>query len=333
MKILLTGGAGYIGSACLRWLLKHGHDPIAFDNMDEGNAAAVPEGRLVVGDICDTDHADPDLEGARDRGGDALRGPGVGPALDLRPGELLAGQHGRDQERPGLDEGGGRLEDRLQQHGGDLRLRRRDADPRDHAAGPRDPLRHDQAGRRVDDQGIRPGLRDVVHDLPLLQRLGGRPRRPVRREPARRGAHHPPDPAGRRRPPRQAEDLRRRLGHPRRDLRPRLRPHRRPGPGAPTRRRGPGAGRGPGLQPRLGHRDHDPRSPPGLREGRRPADPPRDRRPTPRRPRHPDRHAREGHQGTRLVAPISRHRRRSSRPPGDGTSRTPTATRPGRRVR
>ena len=33
MKILLTGGAGYIGSACLRWLLKHGHDPIAFDNM------------------------------------------------------------------------------------------------------------------------------------------------------------------------------------------------------------------------------------------------------------------------------------------------------------
>ncbi len=54
MKILLTGGAGYIGSACLRWLLKHGHDPIAFDNMSEGNAAAVPEGRLVVGDICDT---------------------------------------------------------------------------------------------------------------------------------------------------------------------------------------------------------------------------------------------------------------------------------------
>ncbi len=55
MKILLTGGAGYIGAACLRWLLKHGHDPIAFDNMLEGNAAAVPEGRLVVGDICDTE--------------------------------------------------------------------------------------------------------------------------------------------------------------------------------------------------------------------------------------------------------------------------------------
>ncbi len=55
MKILLTGGAGYIGSACLRWLLGHGHDAIAYDSMLEGNAASVPDGRLVVGDIRDTD--------------------------------------------------------------------------------------------------------------------------------------------------------------------------------------------------------------------------------------------------------------------------------------
>src|SRR5262245_12890034 len=55
MKILLTGGAGYVGSACLRYLLKQGHDPIAFDNLSEGNRQAVPDGRLVVGDICDAD--------------------------------------------------------------------------------------------------------------------------------------------------------------------------------------------------------------------------------------------------------------------------------------
>ena len=55
MRIVLTGGAGYIGSACLRWLIRHGHDPIAYDNLSEGNAAAVPDGRLVVGDIADTD--------------------------------------------------------------------------------------------------------------------------------------------------------------------------------------------------------------------------------------------------------------------------------------
>jgi len=53
MKILCTGGAGYVGSACLRWLLKHGHDPIAFDDLSLGNAAAVPSDRLIVGDILD----------------------------------------------------------------------------------------------------------------------------------------------------------------------------------------------------------------------------------------------------------------------------------------
>jgi UDP-glucose-4-epimerase GalE len=56
MKVLLTGGAGYVGSACLRWLLAHGHDPVAYDNMVEGNRGAVPDAanRLVVGDIADT---------------------------------------------------------------------------------------------------------------------------------------------------------------------------------------------------------------------------------------------------------------------------------------
>ena len=53
MRLFLTGGAGYIGSACLRWLLRHGHDPIAYDNLSEGNPASVPDGRLVVGDILD----------------------------------------------------------------------------------------------------------------------------------------------------------------------------------------------------------------------------------------------------------------------------------------
>jgi UDP-glucose 4-epimerase len=56
MKILLTGGAGYVGSACLRWLLDHGHDAIAYDNLSEGNPAAVPDAssRLIRGDIGET---------------------------------------------------------------------------------------------------------------------------------------------------------------------------------------------------------------------------------------------------------------------------------------
>jgi UDP-glucose 4-epimerase len=57
VKVLLTGGAGYVGSACLRWLLEHGHEPHAYDNLTEGNVAAVPEAkyRLIEGDIADTD--------------------------------------------------------------------------------------------------------------------------------------------------------------------------------------------------------------------------------------------------------------------------------------
>ncbi|MGE3818783.1 MAG: UDP-glucose 4-epimerase GalE [Isosphaeraceae bacterium] len=57
MKILLTGGAGYIGSACLRWLLSHGHEPFAFDDLSEGNRAAVPDAdrRLIVGDLADAE--------------------------------------------------------------------------------------------------------------------------------------------------------------------------------------------------------------------------------------------------------------------------------------
>ena len=65
MKILLTGGAGYVGSACLRWLLERGHDPIAYDSLLEGNVAAVPDSanRLVVGDIAETNRLAQALEG------------------------------------------------------------------------------------------------------------------------------------------------------------------------------------------------------------------------------------------------------------------------------
>ena len=55
MRILVTGGAGYVGSACLRYLLERGHDAIAYDNLVQGHRQAVPDGRLIVGDVADTD--------------------------------------------------------------------------------------------------------------------------------------------------------------------------------------------------------------------------------------------------------------------------------------
>ncbi|MEM9239722.1 MAG: UDP-glucose 4-epimerase GalE [Pseudomonadota bacterium] len=54
MKILVTGGAGYVGSACLRYVAEQGHEVIAFDNLVQGHAAAVDAHPLVQGDIADT---------------------------------------------------------------------------------------------------------------------------------------------------------------------------------------------------------------------------------------------------------------------------------------
>jgi UDP-glucose 4-epimerase len=54
VRVLVTGGAGYVGSACLRWLLRSGYDAIAYDDLSAGSPAALPADRLVRGDILDT---------------------------------------------------------------------------------------------------------------------------------------------------------------------------------------------------------------------------------------------------------------------------------------
>ena len=41
MKILVTGGAGYIGSICVEQLLDLGHQVTVFDNLTEGHKKAV----------------------------------------------------------------------------------------------------------------------------------------------------------------------------------------------------------------------------------------------------------------------------------------------------
>jgi len=55
MKILITGGAGYVGSAALRHLAKEGHEVLAYDNLVEGHPKAVGTNQLVKGDIADTE--------------------------------------------------------------------------------------------------------------------------------------------------------------------------------------------------------------------------------------------------------------------------------------
>ena len=54
MKLLVTGGAGYVGSVCAQVLLEAGHEVVVVDNFTTGNREAVPSGaRLVEGDVRD----------------------------------------------------------------------------------------------------------------------------------------------------------------------------------------------------------------------------------------------------------------------------------------
>lgn len=53
MNVLITGGAGYIGSHCSRLFLEKGADVTILDNLSEGHREAVQGGRLVVGDCGD----------------------------------------------------------------------------------------------------------------------------------------------------------------------------------------------------------------------------------------------------------------------------------------
>jgi UDP-glucose 4-epimerase len=54
MRVLVTGGAGYIGSVVADELLQAGHQVVVFDNLSRGHRQAIPKNAaLVVGDLAD----------------------------------------------------------------------------------------------------------------------------------------------------------------------------------------------------------------------------------------------------------------------------------------
>ena len=53
MKVLVCGGAGYIGSHMVRHLIAHGHEVVVFDSLTTGHREAVGTASLVVGNLLD----------------------------------------------------------------------------------------------------------------------------------------------------------------------------------------------------------------------------------------------------------------------------------------
>jgi UDP-glucose 4-epimerase len=106
-KVLVTGGAGYIGSHACKALARAGFEPVVFDNLSTGWKSAVKWGPFVQGDLMDRASIDLALDEHRPAAvmhfaalslvGESMKDPGlywrvnVGGALNLLEACAAAG--------------------------------------------------------------------------------------------------------------------------------------------------------------------------------------------------------------------------------------------------
>src|SRR5436309_12989426 len=76
MRLLVTGGAGYVGSVVAAQLLEAGHQVVVLDDLSAGHADAVPDGAVFVRGT------------VRDRGADVLAG-GIDAVLHFAAKSLV----------------------------------------------------------------------------------------------------------------------------------------------------------------------------------------------------------------------------------------------------
>ena len=254
MKLLVTGGAGYIGSIVAQQLLEGGHEVVVLDNLHRGHRAAVPDGADAARGRPARRAGHTERAAGRLRRRPPLRRPGTGRRVRRAPGALPPRQPRRRPEPARRDARRGRPPARVLLH---LRRLRRAGDrphARGHPGGAGQRLRQLEARRRPHDRGRVPRARSRRRLAALLQRRR-RARRP-RRGPRARDAPDPARPARRRGRHRPREGARHRLPDARRHRGARLHPRRgtrdRPHP-----RAGGGRARPPrDLQPRHRARLH-----------------------------------------------------------------------------
>ena len=65
MRVVVTGGAGYIGSHAVRELARRGHEVVIYDNLSTGYRSFADGFELVEGDIGDRNRLETVLRGAQ----------------------------------------------------------------------------------------------------------------------------------------------------------------------------------------------------------------------------------------------------------------------------
>ena len=93
-RILVTGGAGYIGSTTVLELADAGYDVVVVDNLSRGHRERVEPARLREVDLLDTEAPGSGDEGKAVRGGDPLRRLHRGRRIDENSGSLFPQQRG-----------------------------------------------------------------------------------------------------------------------------------------------------------------------------------------------------------------------------------------------
>ena len=175
-KILVTGGAGYIGSHVVLQLVERGEDVVVLDNLSTGFREATLGTELVVGDVGDRALVDRVLQRSSHRHGHALRRAHRRARVGARSAQVLRQQHLRDAQPARLQRRGRRAPFRLLVDRGGVRHARHGRRRREHADPADQSVRHVEADERDDAARRLRGYSDAPYDPALLQRRRQRSR-------------------------------------------------------------------------------------------------------------------------------------------------------------